>query len=51
MTTTTPATPADARRRYRAGLAVPTSGWAAGYTQANMVVLPQDWALDMLLFA
>jgi len=43
-------TPADARRRYRGGLAVPTSGWAAGYTQANLVVLPRDWAYDMLLF-
>ena len=43
-------TPADARRRYREGLEVPTTGWAAGYTQANMVVLPRDWAYDMLLF-
>ena len=43
-------TPADARRRYREGLEVPTTGWAAGYTQANMVVLPCDWAYDMLLF-
>jgi uncharacterized protein YcsI (UPF0317 family) len=42
--------PADARRRYREGLEVPTTGWAAGYTQANMVVLPRDWAYDMLLF-
>ena len=44
------ASPADARRRYREGLAVPTSGWAAGWTQANLVVLPRDWAFDMLLF-
>ena len=43
--------PADARRRYREGLAVPTSGWAAGWTQANLVVLPREWAFDMLLFA
>jgi uncharacterized protein YcsI (UPF0317 family) len=43
--------PAAARARFRAGLAVPSSGWAAGYTQANLVVLPRDWALDMLLFA
>lgn len=42
--------PAEARRRYREGLAVPTSGWAPGYTQANLVVLPRDWAFDMLLF-
>lgn len=44
------ASPADARRRYREGLAVPTSGWSAGWTQANLVVLPRDWAFDMLLF-
>jgi uncharacterized protein YcsI (UPF0317 family) len=53
--TTTPATvagrtPADARARYRAGLAVPSSGEAPGFTQANLVVVPQDWAFDMLLF-
>jgi uncharacterized protein YcsI (UPF0317 family) len=44
-------TPADARARYRAGLAVPTSGEAPGFTQANLVVVPQEWAFDMLLFA
>ncbi|MEO6144712.1 MAG: putative hydro-lyase [Dermatophilaceae bacterium] len=43
-------TPAQARRRYRDGLVTPTSGWAPGFTQANMVVLPMDWAFDMLLF-
>ena len=43
--------PAAARHRYRAGLAEPTSGRAPGYTQANLVVLPRDWAFDMLLFA
>ena len=32
--------PAEARRRYREGLAVPTSGWATGFTQTNMVVVP-----------
>lgn len=42
--------PAEARRRYREGLAVSTSGWATGFTQTNMVVLPRDWAFDMLLF-
>jgi uncharacterized protein YcsI (UPF0317 family) len=45
------ATADDARRQYRAGLSVPSSGWAPGYTQANLVVLPQEWAFDMLLFA
>lgn len=43
-------TPAQARRRYREGLTAPTSGWATGFTQANLVVLPKDWAFDMLLF-
>lgn len=41
----------DARRRFREGLAVPTSGWAPGFTQTNVVVLPREWAFDMLLFA
>ena len=43
--------PEAARLRYRDGLAVPTTGWASGYAQANLVVLPRDWAFDMLLFA
>lgn len=43
-------TPAEARARYRAGLVTPTSGWAPGFTQANLVVLPREWAFDMLLF-
>jgi uncharacterized protein YcsI (UPF0317 family) len=43
-------TPAEARQRFREGLVAPTTGWAAGFTQANMVMLPQDWAFDMLLF-
>jgi uncharacterized protein YcsI (UPF0317 family) len=43
--------PAAARQRYRDGLAVPTTGWASGFAQANLVVLPRDWAFDMLLFA
>ena len=52
MTATLPAAdPAVAREQYRAGLAVSSSGWAPGYTQANLVVLPRDWAYDMLLFA
>jgi uncharacterized protein YcsI (UPF0317 family) len=48
--TTAVATPAGARRLYRDGLVVPTSGHAPGFTQANLVMLPQDWAFDMLLF-
>ncbi len=42
--------PGEARSRYRDGLAVPTTGWAPGYTQANLVALPKEWAFDMLLF-
>ncbi|GMA87160.1 hypothetical protein GCM10025868_24100 [Angustibacter aerolatus] len=44
------ASPAEARARYRDGLEVPTTGWATGFTQANMVMLPKEWAFDMLLF-
>ncbi|MGD8201262.1 putative hydro-lyase [Ornithinimicrobium sp. W1679] len=43
--------PAAARAAYRDGLVSPTSGHAPGSTQANLVVLPRDWAWDMLLFA
>ncbi|PYE42845.1 uncharacterized protein YcsI (UPF0317 family) [Rhizobium sp. PP-F2F-G20b] len=46
------ATPArTARERYRAGSVAPTSGVAPGFTQANMIVLPRDWAFDFLLYA
>ena len=44
-------TPEAARAAFRAGTVTPTSGWCAGVTQANLVVLPRDWAWDMLLFA
>ena len=44
------ATPEHARLLFREGLAVPTTGWCDGWTQANLVVLPRDWAYDMLLF-
>ena len=44
------ARPEQARLRFREGLAVPTTGWCDGFTQANLVVLPRDWAYDMLLF-
>ena len=43
--------PAEARRAFRSGEVSPTSGWCDGYTQANLVALPRDWAWDMLLFA
>ncbi|MCW2584268.1 MAG: uncharacterized protein JWQ53_3058 [Klenkia sp.] len=48
---TATSTPAGARAAFRGGLAVPSSGWAPGSTQANLVVLPRDWAWDLLLFA
>lgn len=44
-------TPAVARARFRAGLAVPTTGWCRGYTQANLMALPRELAFDFLLFA
>ncbi|PDT81203.1 putative hydro-lyase [Sinorhizobium sp. BJ1] len=40
-----------ARERYRGGSVEPTSGVAPGFTQANMIVLPRDWALDFMLYA
>ena len=43
--------PAEARAAFRAGTAMPTSGIAPGYTQANLISLPRDYAYDMLLFA
>ncbi|MET7388487.1 putative hydro-lyase [Streptomyces sp. NPDC005529] len=43
-------TPGEARRRFRAGLSLPTAGIAAGHTQANLVSVPADWAYEMLLF-
>jgi uncharacterized protein YcsI (UPF0317 family) len=42
--------PAEARDRFRAGLRTPTAAWAPGYVQANLVVLPRDYALDFMLF-
>src|SRR5689334_9635976 len=45
------ATGADVRRQARlGGLTGPTPGLALGYVQANLVVLPKDWAFDFLLF-
>jgi uncharacterized protein YcsI (UPF0317 family) len=42
--------PAHARALFRTGMVSPTSGWATGYTQANLVAVPRDWAYDVLLF-
>ena len=46
-----PVSAGQARQRFRAGLRTPTAGWAPGYAQANLVVLPQDFAFEFLLFA
>jgi uncharacterized protein YcsI (UPF0317 family) len=44
------AEPAAARERFRGGLRTPTAGWAAGYAQANLVVLPREAAFEFLVF-
>jgi uncharacterized protein YcsI (UPF0317 family) len=42
--------PAEARARFRAGERVPTAGWAPGFAQANMIIVPREYAYDALLF-
>jgi uncharacterized protein YcsI (UPF0317 family) len=42
--------PSAARALFRAGTEQPTTGWASGYTQANLIAVPQDWAEDVRLF-
>lgn len=43
--------PAAARARFREGLVVPTSGFSAGYAQANLLAVPEEYAFEFLLFA
>lgn len=44
--------PAEMRRLIRAGEWIhPTSGLCLPHVQANMIVLPKDWAYDFLVFA
>ena len=43
--------PADARARFRAGLRVPTAQFAPGFTQANLIALPEQAAGEFELFA
>jgi hypothetical protein len=43
-------TPAEARTRFRDGLATPTSGWCPGFAQTNLIAVPRGWAYDFLLF-
>lgn len=43
--------PVQARQQFRDGLVEPTSGWSAGFAQANLIALPRELAFDFLLFA
>jgi uncharacterized protein YcsI (UPF0317 family) len=43
--------PDQARALFRSGLRVPTAGWCAGRTQANLIAVPREHAYDVLLFA
>ncbi|MCO1338944.1 DUF1445 domain-containing protein [Kocuria polaris] len=43
--------PAAARARFRSGLTTPTAGWSRGFAQANLLIVPQSQAFDVLLFA
>lgn len=45
------ASPAQVRARIRAGeITGPTAALCPGYVQANLVILPRDWAEDFLAF-
>ena len=42
---------AEIRQACREGkLTSPTPGLALGFVQANLVMLPQDWAFEFMLF-
>ncbi|HCJ53946.1 MULTISPECIES: putative hydro-lyase [Glutamicibacter] len=43
--------PREARELFRAGQVLPTAGISAGYAQANLMIVPQELAFDVLLFA
>lgn len=43
--------PRAARAAFRGGLRSPTAGYSAGWTQANLIALPREYAYDFLLFA
>ena len=44
--------PASVREIIRSGeWTAPTPGMCAGHVQANMIVLPKDWAYDFMVFA
>lgn len=42
--------PAEARLKFRNGLVTPTSGWSDGYTQANLIAVPADYADEFIEF-
>lgn len=44
-------TAAGARALFRSGTVSPSAGWADGYTQANLLIVPASLAYDVLLFA
>ncbi|WP_300765742.1 putative hydro-lyase [uncultured Bifidobacterium sp.] len=44
-------TPEAARAAFRSGVVRPTCGISRGYAQANMIMLPREYAYDFLLFA
>ncbi|MGW5683556.1 putative hydro-lyase [Nonomuraea sp. NPDC003754] len=44
-------TPGEARARFRAGERTPTAGWCEGWTQANLIAVPDTLAGDLRLFA
>jgi uncharacterized protein YcsI (UPF0317 family) len=44
-------TPFQLRQRYRDGLCVPTAGAAQGFTQVNLVSVPEQYAFDFMLYA
>ena len=51
MTAAAFTTGADVRGACRSGqFTKPTPGLALGYVQANLVILPREWAFDFLLF-
>ncbi|KMS88638.1 putative hydro-lyase [Prauserella rugosa] len=43
--------PFEARAAFRGGTVMPTAGLCPGWTQANLIALPQDHAEDFLRFA
>lgn len=44
-------TASEARKVFRSGRVSPTAGWARGYAQANLIIVPREQAFDVLLFA